>query len=57
MNEKLLEAIESFGENIDEKVTPPESSHLLILNKKSQKLDEENREIFLLVVGSILYIM
>ena len=57
MKEKLLEAIESFGENIDEKVTTPESSHLLILNKKSQKLDEENREIFLLVVGNILYIM
>ena len=33
MKEKLLGKIEAFGENIDEKVTTPESSHLLIVNE------------------------
>ena len=32
MKKKLLEAMEAFGENIDIKVTTPESSHLCIFN-------------------------
>ena len=32
MKEQLLEAIDAFGENIDEKVTTPESSHLFRVN-------------------------
>ena len=32
LKEQLLEAIEAFGENIDEKVTTPESSHLFRVN-------------------------
>ena len=34
IKEQLLEAIAAFGENIDEKVTTPVSSHLFIFNKK-----------------------
>ena len=30
-----LEAIEAFGEDIDEKVTPTSSSHLFIVNKQA----------------------
>ena len=56
MKYQLLEEIETFGENIDEKVTTPQSSHLFIFNKQSQKIDEEKREIFHLVVPNILYI-
>ena len=36
----FLEEIGAFGEHIDEKVTTPESSHLLIFNGQAQKLDE-----------------
>ena len=32
MKETVLEAIKAFGENIDKKVTTPESSHLFIVN-------------------------
>ena len=35
--EQLLEAIEAFWENIDEKVTTPSSSHLFIFNEKQVK--------------------
>ena len=57
LKEQLLEAIEAFGWNIDEKVNPPASSHLLLVNEKSQKLDEEKSEIFHSIVANILYIM
>ena len=57
MKERLLEEIELFGENIDEKVTTPESTHLFIVTKKSQQLDEEKRYTFHSVVAKILYIM
>ena len=33
IKEYLLEAMESFGENIDKKLTTPESSHLFIVNE------------------------
>ena len=46
MKEKLLEEMEAFGENIDKKVTTPASSHLFVVNGKSQQLDEERSEIF-----------
>ena len=36
MKEKFLEAIEAFGENIDRKVTTPESSHIFIVNKQAE---------------------
>ena len=36
MKEKLLGIIEAFGENIDEKVTTPESSHIFIVNKQEK---------------------
>ena len=57
MKEKLLKAIEAFGENIDEKVTTPASSHQFIVNEQAQHLDEEKSEIFHPVVAKLLYIM
>ena len=41
-----LEAIEAFGEYLDEKVTTPASSHIFIFYEKSKQLDEEKREMF-----------
>ena len=52
-----MESIYVFGENTDEKVTTPESSHLFIVNKQVQKSDEEKSEIFHSVVEKLLYIM
>ena len=52
-----MESIEAFRENIDEKVTTPASSHLFIVNKKSNQLEEENREIFDSVVAKLLHNM
>ena len=40
MKEKLLETIESFGENIDEKETTPAYSHLFLVNKQSNQPDK-----------------
>ena len=57
MREKLLEEIEAFGENFDEKVTTPASIHILIVNKQAKQLDEERREILHSVVKNLLYIM
>ena len=54
MKEKLLEAIEASGENIDEKVTTPESSHIFLVNEQAKQLDEEKRESFHLVVANLL---
>ena len=54
MKDKVLEVIETFGENNDEKVTTPAASHLLIFNKQAHQLDEENGKIFNLVVAKIL---
>ena len=57
MKEKLLEAIEAFGENIDEKVTTPASSHLFMVKKQARKLDEEKSKKFHSLVAKLLYIM
>ena len=35
MKEKLLETINAFGENIDEKLTMPVSSHLFVVNEQA----------------------
>ena len=35
----IFEEIQSFGEDIDEKVTTPASSHLFIVIKKANKVD------------------
>ena len=52
---QLLESIEAFEENIDEKVTTPASSHLLIVNEQEHQKYEEKREIFHSVVAKLLY--
>ena len=57
MKAQLLEAKEEFGENINEKVTTPESIHLFTANKQIQQLDEEKSYLFHLVVAKLLYIM
>ena len=44
MKEKLLEAIEAFEENTDEKLTRPEYSHLFIVKEKSKQIDEEKEK-------------
>ena len=40
MKDKFLEAIEEFGENINEQVTTPPYSHLFIVNQQANQLDE-----------------
>ena len=57
MKKQLLESIEAFVEDPDEKLTTPAYSHLFIFNKQKKQLDEEKRKIFHLVVVKILYIM
>ena len=57
MKEQLLEAIEVFGENIDEKVTTPVYGHLSIVTEQAHQLDEDKRENIYLVVAKLLYIM
>ena len=57
MKEHLFEAIDPFGENIDEKATTSESSHLFIVNKKVQQLDEKKSKYFQSVVEDLLYIV
>ena len=52
MKEQLLEATEILGENIDEKITTPASSHVFIVNEQANQLNEENSEIFHSVVES-----
>ena len=44
MKDKLLEAIEAFEENTDEKLTRPEYSHLFIVKEKSKQIDEEKEK-------------
>ena len=46
MKDKFLEAIEALGEDIDEKLSSPESSHLFLVNEQTKQIDEEKREIF-----------
>ena len=41
MKKPLLESIEIFGENIGEKVTTPAYTHLFIVNKQAQQLNED----------------
>ena len=50
IKEQLLEAIEAFGENIDEKVTTPEYNHILLVNDQTQQLYEEKSKCFHSVV-------
>ena len=57
MKEQLLEAIESFGENIDEKLNTPASIHLFIFNKRAHRIDEEKDFFSHSVVANLLYIM
>ena len=57
MKEQLLEAIESFGENIDEKLNTPASIHLFIFNKRAHRIDEEKGFFSHSVVANLLYIM
>ena len=54
MKDKILEAIEAFGENIDEKLTTPASSHLFMVKKQAQKLDEEKSKRFHSLVEKLL---
>ena len=54
MKDQFLESMEEFGENVDEKITTPASSHLFIVNKQAQQLDEEKSKIFYLVVAKLL---
>ena len=57
MKQKMLESIETFGENIEERVTTPASIRLLIANEQSQQIDEEKSKGFHYVVVKLLYIM
>ena len=57
MKETFSGAIEAFEENIDGKLTTPASSHIFIVNKQAQQINEEKSEIFHSVVGKLLYIM
>ena len=54
MKDQFSESMEEFGENVDEKITTPASSHLFIVNKQAQQLDEEKSKIFYLVVAKLL---
>ena len=40
IKEQLLEAIESFGEYLDEKVTRPASSYLFLFIEQAEQKDE-----------------
>ena len=40
IKDKLMEAIEVFGYNIDEKLTTTEYRHLFIVNEQQNKLDK-----------------
>ena len=57
MKDQFLESIEAFGDNIDENLTTPASSHLLIFNKQAQQLDNEKSKKIHSVVAKIIYIM
>ena len=57
MKAQFLETKEKFGENIDEKVTTPASSHIFTSNKQTQQLDEEKSYFLHLILEKLLYIM
>ena len=40
IKEQLWEAMEVFGENVDEQLTSPAYSHLFVFNEQAQQLDE-----------------
>ena len=52
--DKLLEVIEAYIENLDEKATTPASSPLVVVNKQAKRLDEEKRKIFHSLVIKLL---
>ena len=41
-----MEAIETSGENVDDKVTTPASSNIFKVSEQEKQLEEENSEIF-----------
>ena len=56
MKEYLDRAIENFGEEISERVYSLEQHHICIL-KKSEKFDEERRDIFHSMTTILLYLI
>jgi hypothetical protein len=57
MQDQLQEAIDLFGEEVDEKATSPATKNLFTVNDKCEQLDEAKSEIFHSVVAKLLFIM
>ena len=52
-----MEAIETYGEDLDKKLTTPASSHIFIANEQAKQIDEEKRKLFHSIVAKLLYMM
>ena len=57
IKDKLMEEIEVFVDNIDEKLTTTEYRHLFIVNEQQNKLYKEKSKIFHSLVEKLLYVM
>ena len=57
MEDKLMEAIDLFGEELEGKVTSPAQHHLLQVNEDAEPLDKNKKEIFHSVTAKILYLV
>jgi hypothetical protein len=57
MIDQLKEAIELFGEDVDERVTSPATKNLFVVDEKSEQLNDAKSEIFHSVVAKLLFIM
>ena len=52
-----MEAIEIFGEELEGKVTSPVQHHLFQVNKNTEPVDKNKKEIFHSVTSKLLYLV
>ena len=57
MIDQIKEAIEMFGEEVDDTVATPENNNLMVVDDNCKQLDILRSEIFHSVVAKLLYIM
>ena len=57
MEEKLIETIGFFGDEIKVEVTPPAQYHLFYVNKDAELLDENKKYFFHSVTAKLLHIV
>jgi hypothetical protein len=56
MKDQVMDAIESFGEDIDGIVTSPSARHLMTVDDQATKLNDSRKEIFHSVTAKLLYL-